>query len=314
MVDEGELKTELERLQEQIRDLKEEYQTQTLERRMENLQVLVAIGVIGAAATVLSSPLRDTPVWQSILSSTYWRWVLSGFLIANAAFLLIKLLTIPLRRITGYDGLKPVHSFLEPLLYFFAVLGMLSAFGFWLVLSRIAPSIFVNNQAAFAALSMLIPFILSLFVASLFRMRAAIDEYRDIIGEIAIVMGETVSGEDGSSFSREEMLTILFWTVLSTIPLIPHPLLVWFLERQGVISIKYNYLKQDEADTSQEQGYSMHEPSRVMMEEVNKEQLKVELENLRNKLAHEELTEEDIRILTTKIKSSEFHRQSDTQS
>jgi len=113
-MDDDRVEKELIRLREDLREHHEDSRQKELDRRIENIQILIALAVVGASISIYSSQVTNTPFWQKLLNSSYWEIVILAFVFANALFLILKLLTIPLQQISNSTSLSYIHDTIEP--------------------------------------------------------------------------------------------------------------------------------------------------------------------------------------------------------
>lgn len=187
-----------EDLLKEIRTLREEFEEyrafsdrETARRRVENIQVLVSLGVVGAAITILSSRRFGSSLWQELLSSPYWGIIIKVFVAANVLFLTLKMITIPLRQFSDNEIILSVHEFWETFLYFFAVLGGVISIPFWYVYKISFGDISPQEMQNLALATFIIPAVLGFIIGRANRVVSAIYRSQLFLAELNHILERT---------------------------------------------------------------------------------------------------------------------------
>jgi hypothetical protein len=191
---------ELEDIKQELRQQRIKSTKQQIERRTENVQVLFALSIIGATATILSGNYLSGGQGPELVNVSYWNVVLYSFLISNIVFLFVKLTTLPIRGYFGPDILGFFHEFVEPMLYFFTIVGLSVALPIGLVMEYSGFNISTGNARLLAILLMLLPLFASV-VFSIYKrandiMEQFISEYEAIASISDMSVDEAEIDED----------------------------------------------------------------------------------------------------------------------
>lgn len=318
---------EKDKLVTEMRELRQEFQeyadTTTqyrISRRVENIQVLIALSVVGGTITLYSSGFLESPIWKNLINTWYWVVILSIFIGANALFLLLKLITIPLLPVWNSGLVRFLHEEVEPFLYFFAVLGAVSAilmgFGSRLFLERLS----AIEQVWLAIISLILPGIIAVIYSQMYRISSAVERESIFIMEIDHILNDLAR----AGAINAEMQAQLMRNILSIMT--PSPaLLVVLDEIEGLLesifgiseetsriftrmnlflanfivyslSIRTNEIL---AQTNQSLAEVLVEKQKQDKDLTKKQRtnLRNRIIQLRNKGAHGQLTEEDLREL-----------------
>lgn len=312
----------LDELREDFREYQEFSEQYEREKRVENIQVLIALGVIGGTLTVFTSRLVDTPFWQNVLSSPFWRVILSAFVASNTIFLILKLLTIPLQPVTDNKYIAYIHEVIEPFLYFFSVTGVLLAIIIRFLITPWYHGFQPFGKFWIAIGSLALPFLLGVLYAQAYRINAALRRSRKIIVEINQILEESVREGALSSEERAKLLRDVFAASTPT----PVSLYAIFVIQQIISDIlKERKSPQDRIETSERQfddqintylkSYTTTSAAlpllififRYLSEKENdghelsnkeRKKLRSKIQNLRNKAVHGQLDEEEIEVFT----------------
>ncbi|MDL0126307.1 hypothetical protein PNQ92_12945 [Halobacterium salinarum] len=184
MTDEDDLIEEIVQLQDAFEDYAETSQTTQRERRVENIQVLVALAVIGAAISIYSYPQSNNPIRQLLSSSNFLNILFLTFIASNVVFLILKLLTIPLYEPNQKSWIAYIHRYIEPLLYFFTVSGVGVGILVWIFLVSTDFNPGSTVRAIIAVTSLLIPLFIASMIAQLSRIRSILDAYQRALTNI----------------------------------------------------------------------------------------------------------------------------------
>lgn len=220
-MDDDRVEKELIRLREDLREYHEDSRQKELDRRIENIQILIALAVVGASISIYSSQVINTPFWQRLLNSSYWKIVISAFVSANALFLILKLLTIPLQQISNSTSLSYVHDTVEPFLYFFAVAGALSAVIIGGTITIIQPNLDQVGQISFAIISLILPLISAVLYAQAYRLNISLERYQQMLLEIDrtfslfVAMGAMTAEEQSKLIRQMAILLVPIPSLLS---------------------------------------------------------------------------------------------------
>jgi len=181
---ENELMAEMRELRQEFQEYVEattQYQTN---RRVENIQVLIALSVVGGAISLYSGGFLDTSIWHNQIQSRYWVIILKVFISANAIFLLLKLITIPLLPVSSSGFISFLHEEVEPFLYFFAVLGVIFSLIVRALSSPVYTSLTTDQQGYLAIGSLVLPLLIAGGYAQVYRISSALQRERPILMEI----------------------------------------------------------------------------------------------------------------------------------
>lgn len=203
----------------EMRELRQEFQeyveTTTqyqTNRRVENIQVLIALSVVGGAISLYSGGFLDTSVWQNQIQSRYWVIILRVFIGANAIFLLLKLITIPLLPVSNSDLISFLHEEIEPFLYFFSVLGVIFSLVVRGISSPFYTSLTTDQQGYLAVGSLVLPLLIAGGYAQIYRISSALQRERPILLEINHALDDLVR----TGAINAEMQARLMQSIIST--------------------------------------------------------------------------------------------------
>lgn len=178
------LPTQPEEVVNEVRELRQEFRTyqqesekQEFRRRRENVQVLVAIAVIGGYASFVSSR-------QSVFSTQLGQ-ILSQIMVGvSGIFLLVKLATITLRPDFDHRLIEKLDEWLLPFMFVMAIFGLVIVGGASLLLQTIGQvpqQVVVFVQAILFALV----FVGALAYASKVRINALVEREEKLRKELA---------------------------------------------------------------------------------------------------------------------------------
>lgn len=213
--DAEEIKTTLEDLRDEFRQYRESTEQYERDKRVENIQVLIALSAVGGTLTILTSRLMTTPFWQNLLTSPYWITILSAFVGANALFLILKLLTIPLQPISDNRYLIYTHEVLEPFLYFFAISGVLLASIVRFIIDPLYSDLQAMQKMGVAVASLGFPFLIGFVYAQAYRINAALRRSQMVFSEVNKILEKSVKQ---GTLSAEERTSILRDVLVASIP------------------------------------------------------------------------------------------------
>ena len=215
MTDGDDLVDEIVKLQDAFEDYAETSQATQRERRVENIQVLVALAVVGAAISVFSYSPSNNILRKSLSSSDFLSTLFLIFIGANVLFLFLKLLTIPLYKPNQQSWVAYIHRYIEPLLYFFTVSG--AGFGL-LVWTSIAFTDFdpgPTSKVILAVISILVPSLIASVVAQLSRINSILNSYQQSLTNIERSFQRSELTE---SFTEEEQIEMMVRLQMFLIP------------------------------------------------------------------------------------------------
>lgn len=314
-------------------DSTNQYQTS---RRVENIQVLIALSVIGGAISLYSGGFLDSAIWKDQIQSRYWIIILQSFIGANFLFLILKLVTIPLLPISDSGLVNFLHEEVEPFLYFFAVLGVVFALLMRSVSNPVYGGLSVDQRGYLAIIALFFPLLIAGVYSQAFRISSALQRETPLFIETNHILEEMVRTGTISA----EMQARLMRDILSTMT--PAPALLVIFEILEEFSLSVFDLSEETIDSivrvnrllvkSLTYGIS---PSVVPLlnsfnqniEDVlvkkksdergfskeNKEKLRRKIVELRNKSAHGELTEDDLMELNKYIEQLEERESEDRE-
>ena len=186
----GELIDEIRELRGEFREYRREANQQNVNRRVENVQILVALAVVGAVVTLYSSGIAEKEFWQAIIESPYWSVILLVFVGSNMVFLLLKLVTVPLIPSFDHQHISFVHNEIEPFLYFFAILGLVSSLIVRVIVSPLYTELGTDIQTVLAIISLPFPLVIAFMYARANRISAIIRKYSTTISLVAEIADE----------------------------------------------------------------------------------------------------------------------------
>ncbi|WP_435074914.1 hypothetical protein [Halorubrum sp. HHNYT27] len=91
-------------------------------RRAENLQIVVAIGILTVAGTLYVNDMIQFPLLESVASVSYVRQIFRYFIYVTIAFITIKVVTITIYPFSSNKYLYWFHDIVTPFLYTFSPL------------------------------------------------------------------------------------------------------------------------------------------------------------------------------------------------
>jgi hypothetical protein len=173
--EEEEVIREIRELRQDIRNHNESEADREKHRRVENIQILVALGVIAATTRLITSDTSNNG-WDALFQSDFWTVVVSAFLLGNILFVLLKLITIPLLPMYEDRGtFSFINNYIQPFLYLFTILMAISSTTCKYILGiirdgKIDLTVLISEGAfsdnyIFAAFTLVLPFILAITLA-----------------------------------------------------------------------------------------------------------------------------------------------------
>lgn len=332
----GDLYTEINRLRQDFQEYSDSTNQYQTSRRVENIQVLIALSVIGGAVSLYSGGFLESTVWKNQIQSRYWIIILQSFIGANFTFLILKLVTIPLLPISGSGLVNFLHEEVEPFLYFFAVLGVIFA-----LLMRGASYPFygglsVDQRGYLAIIALIFPLLIAGIYAQAFRISSALQRETPLFIETNHILEEMVR----TGAISAEMQARLMRDVLSTMTPAPALLVVFDIIEDLTVSVfdlseetvdsivRVNRLLVktltygispnivpllDSFNQSLEDILIEEKSDNPELSKKNKEKLRSKIIELRNKSAHGELTEEDLMELNEYIEELEEREPEDRE-
>lgn len=174
---ENQLVIEIQELRNEFREYRNISNQSKTNRRVENIQVLVALGIVGAAVTLYSSGAVENSFWRGLLNSPYWNPVLVAFFMSNTMFLTLKLITIPLMSVFDHRYISILHEELEPFLYFFTIIGAVVAILLRGISAPIYVSLGTTMKTTMAIVALLFPLVIGIGYAQFYRISAVLQQY-----------------------------------------------------------------------------------------------------------------------------------------
>jgi hypothetical protein len=328
--------TEMRELRQDFQEYVEtttQYQTS---RRVENIQVLIALSVVGGAISLYSGRFLESTVWKNQIQSPYWIIILKVFIGSNALFLILKLITIPLLPVSSSGFVAFLHDEIEPFLYFFAVLGVVFALLMRGVSIPFYEGLSVDQRGYLAIISLILPLLIAGVYAQSFRISSALQRDRPLFIEINSILDELVR----TGAISAEMQTRLMRNILSTMT--PSPVLLILLDTIEDVILSLFDASEKTTDAFVEANMLLAKsltytisPNIISVLTVFNQNLediliekqtgesklskneKMEVRNriieLRNKSAHGELTEEDLMELNKYLEQLENDESDDEE-
>lgn len=218
--DDPESQERMDELVDEIRNLRNDFQEYTetttqyqTSRRVENIQVLIALSVVGGAISLYSGGFLDTAIWQNQIKSRYWIIILNVFIGSNALFLILKLTTIPLLSVSNSGLVSFLHEEVEPFLYLFAILGVLFSLLMRVVSLPVYKGLSVDQRGYLAIASLFFPLLLAGIYAQIYRISSALQRERPLLLEInhildGLVRTGAITAEMQARLMRNILLSI----------------------------------------------------------------------------------------------------------
>lgn len=102
----------------------EERKSRESEKRAENIQILVSLGIIGLAGTLYSQGVVDFPLIRGFASSEPVRGMFRVFIYSTGLFIILKTLTGSIYPMTDSETIQYIHNRVEPFLYLLSLIGL----------------------------------------------------------------------------------------------------------------------------------------------------------------------------------------------
>lgn len=183
--------SEIQELREEFQEYREITAKARSNRRVENIQVLVALGIVGAFISLYSSGIIGNEFWQGLITSPFWNIILITFISSNTIFLILKLITIPLMPVFDSRILSTFHEEVEPFLYLFSILGVLFAVLIRVIMTPFYDGFGAELKTILACASLLVPFLAGVGYSQAYRLSAGFQRnypsiivFRDILEEL----------------------------------------------------------------------------------------------------------------------------------
>lgn len=112
------------RLYDEFVNYTEERQKRESEKRAENIQILVSLGIIGLAGTLYSQGVVDFPLVKGFASSEPVRSMFRVFIYSTGIFIIFKTITVSIYPVTDNETIQYVHNRVEPFLYLLSLIGL----------------------------------------------------------------------------------------------------------------------------------------------------------------------------------------------
>ncbi|TKX61058.1 hypothetical protein, partial [Halorubrum sp. SP9] len=143
-------------------------------RRSENVQILIALGVLGLTGTLVAQNLISFPLLEGASESELVRWGFRFLVYATIVFLAAKLVTSAFYPSSKNRGLVALHEWVEPFIYVFST----SVFGFLVAVIVLIQNTFLSLSNLIVLPLVVIP---SLIMAGAYsrKRRAAYERLRD---------------------------------------------------------------------------------------------------------------------------------------
>lgn len=175
----------------EIQDLREdfkEYANSTSQRRanrrVENIQVLIALTVVAGLISIYSSDIYEMDISQYIVQNPFWRIILGTFVLGNILFLILKLITIPIISISNNRVIAFFHDEFEPFLYLFAILAVLFGLVVRVLVSPIFHQVGESGQSLFAIIALIIPAFIGAIYSQIYYLNINFERSRDLFIEV----------------------------------------------------------------------------------------------------------------------------------
>lgn len=323
---ESQIISELQDLRDDFQDYADTSNQYQTSRRVENIQVLIALSVVAGTISLYTSGFFESQIWETQLQTRYWVKILEVFIAANGVFLMLKLITIPLLPVTDEGWVAFVHEEVEPFLYFFAVLGVVAAFIVRILAIPLFEGLSGGDREALAYLSLIIPMAFATVYSQSYRINSALQRERPLY----IETNQILDGLVQTGTITAEAQTKLMRSILKTMTPTPAIILILDAIQDGLESVFG--LSEETVEIMNEinsflaksviygvssetssflSAYNQSLEEIIIDEQIEEKELSTEelerlrnrVRELRNRAAHGELSEQDIMDLHEYLES-----------